>query len=74
MSEPLWQWTIYERPSDYPDNFVVRAWYIFPGKAVPARMAIVVDSLEEAREMIPEGCVCLGRAPTDDEAIVEVWL
>jgi hypothetical protein len=74
----LYQWVIYEDPSDYPGMYVVRRFKIgrADGKSVivedPEPM-IVTDSLDQAREVIPAGAYCLGRHPDDDPVIYEVW-
>jgi hypothetical protein len=65
-------WTIYEKPADYPDNWVVRMWF----GEVPDPLAGVCDSLEHARALIRRsgGSVPLHRSPGDAASIVETWL
>jgi hypothetical protein len=65
-------WTIYEKPADYPDKWVVRMWW----GEVPEPRAGVCDSLELARALIEEagGCFPIPRMPGDAPAIVETWL
>jgi hypothetical protein len=63
-------WVIYERPRDYPNSFVVRRWS--GGK--PARFCQVFNTLQEARDAIPNGLCCLERQPDDDPSIKETWL
>ena len=70
----LEQWTIYDRPSDDPGHFVVRRWEIRPNDPRAMEVTARTNTLEEARASLPDGLYCLGRAPTDDPAIVEVWL
>lgn len=72
--EPVFQFTIYDHPRDYPDKFVVRAFAIFPGEVLASGECILCDTLEEAREKIPPGLICLPRAEGDDPVIVEVWI
>lgn len=71
----LTQYTIYERPRDYPDGYVVRAWHIVRGHTEPVADpgAWHVPTLEQARAVIPPGLFRLGRQPGDDENILEVW-
>lgn len=71
----LTQYTIYERPRDYPEGFVVRAFHIVRGQTepVPDPGAWHVPTLEQARKLIPEGMARLDRYPGDDPKIVEVW-
>lgn len=68
------QYTIYERPADHPDCFVVRQWHIYRGDSEPMQgEARTADTLDDARELVPEGLVCIVRSPEDDETIVETW-
>lgn len=71
----LTQYTIYERPKDYPDGFVVREWHIVRGRDTPVAGAVVatVDTLGDARAAVPDGLYRIGRQPGDDPVIVEVW-
>lgn len=71
----LTQYTIYERPHDYPDSFVVREWHIVRGRTTPVAGGVlaVVDTLGDARAAVPDGLYNLGRQPGDDSVIVEVW-
>lgn len=73
MSE-LRTYTIYERPLDFPEKFVVRGFTIRADSAEPDARVQVADTLEEARALIPYGCVCLARDPDDEPQIVETWL
>lgn len=63
-------WTVYDRPLDFPHNFVARK---FVG-IQPTESTITGNSLEEVRAGLPPGVVKLDRAPDDDPKIVEVWL
>lgn len=70
------QYAIYQRPVDYPTKFVVRRWDVIEGRAHPKphpRVA-TATTLEEARALIPDHCVNIGRAPDDDPVIAEVWV
>lgn len=67
------QWTIYNRPKDYPDGYVVREWIIEHNGAKPGE-ARTAPSLEAARELVPPGCVRLERSEGDDPVIVETWM
>jgi hypothetical protein len=71
MSE-LIQYVIYDSPKDYPGKWVVRKWLITPGQITPGP-AYICDSLEAAREHVPEGMYNLGRQPNDERPIQEVW-
>ncbi len=66
--------TIYEKPRDYPDEWVVREWKIIKGEAVPTKGCERAATLEEARRAIPSGLVCIALSESDDPVIVETWL
>jgi hypothetical protein len=68
-------WTIFERPTDYPNHFVVRESRVEGEKVVVSPVCQLADSLEAARALIPFGLARLdGRG--DPEAIhaVESWI
>lgn len=70
----LYQYVIYDNPSDWPGSFVVRRWRIGKGTVEAEKLPqAVVSTLESARRCIPEGMVNIGRQPDDDPAIAEVW-
>lgn len=72
--EPLIQYTIYARPRDYPNSFVVRRWRIYANDLRPDPSVNVCQTLEEARSCIPPGLVRIPRFRDDDPTIVEVWM
>lgn len=69
-------WTIYERPRDFPDDYVVREWQSDGnGNVRPTPEAQRYPTLEAARAPLrARGLVCIERSPGDDPCIVEVWL
>jgi hypothetical protein len=73
--KPLYQYTVYDHPLDYPDDFVVRRWIIGPGtyRGEPSLFARG-RTLDEVRGHLPGGLFCLNREPGDDPAIVETWI
>lgn len=70
--ECLEMWTVYERPSDYPQGFVARLW-IIAGVAMSTQTHYVAPSLDEVRAFLPRGLTCMSRNELDDPAIVETW-
>lgn len=77
MSEsiPLYIWTVYDNPIDFPGKFVVRRFRVTEdGAQAENRPWSVKDTLEEARRAIPPGLVCMSRSLLDDAKVVETWL
>ena len=76
MSDKLAMWTIYDHPSDYPNNFVARKFVIGDGsEPVITKEMMVCPSLTAIREMLAElGLSCITRSEDDDPKIVETWL
>jgi len=71
----LYNFVIYENPSDCPGKFVVRQFTIANGLlAANDAPLIVCNSLDEARKAIPKGLICFQRDTTDDPVIVETWM
>ena len=65
-------YVVYDHPRDYPDEFVVRRWFMDrPELGEPFARG---DSLEAVRAELPRILRNLGRHKNDDEAIVEVWI
>lgn len=71
--EPFTLFTIYERPKDYPEHFVVRRWTV-EGSKEKAHECRLADSLEEARKLVPPFLTRMNRFPEDDPCIVETWI
>jgi hypothetical protein len=64
-------WTIYDRPSDFPHNYVARKFALDK----PTDDFIVSPNLDALRQiMVDKGLTCLTRSPQDDPRIVESWL
>jgi hypothetical protein len=70
----LRMWAIYCHPADFPDRYVIREWEVEGSEVIPSPIALLADSIEEAREKVPKGLFKLGRHPGDDPVIVEVWV
>lgn len=70
-------YTIYDHPIDFPDHFVVRAYFIYSGNTepVPDRFVKLYKDLESARERLRQmGLYRIPRDPSDKQAIVETWI
>ena len=70
----LSMYVVYNRPKDFPNNFVVRRWIIHPGQVEGGELIGVADDLSKARRLLPEGLHNLGRYIQDDPCIEEVWI
>ena len=68
------QYAIYDHPKDYPNKFVVRKWIIEAGQISAGELLGAVDTLEEARRLIPSGLYRINRFDQDDPVLSEVWL
>jgi len=68
------QWVIYEHPLDFPGSYVLRVWFISPGKVLPGGL-LAVGTLELCRNHIPKHAVLLhGPGVDPDPKIYEVWV
>lgn len=74
MDDGLPMWTIYERPSDFPNDFVVRRCVASADGVKFDLEAQTAPTLEEARKLVPPFLYNIGRKPDDDPVIVEVWV
>lgn len=82
MKDSLEVIVIYDKPRDFPDEFVARVqWAV--GHGAEARIAADRDllargsTLEDVRRAVLEkrpGKVRIQRHPTDDPVIVESWI
>lgn len=65
-------WVIYDHPSDFPNDYVVRlCWGMFKEPDC-AQFQTLIAAREYANEN--GGCFCIPRDPDDDPVIVETWL
>lgn len=73
---PLTMWTVYDHPTDYPNNYVARRFEVDANGPRPTDSIIITPDLEALRAMLAFelGLTCLTREPGDDPKIVEVWL
>lgn len=79
ISKPLLvMFVIYDHPTDFPNNFVVRRWHLQMSEdgrriSVPSDECQLAESLSAARNLIPSKLTCIPRFDQDDSKIVEVW-
>ena len=81
LNKPMTLYVIYHNVKDYPGKFPVKRWNLKSAtaeadqvRARESQLVGVVDSLEEARKLIPAGLHNLGRREHDDPIIVETWI
>lgn len=68
-------WTVYDKPSDYPDQYVARRFDVSKGKVIITNEIITSLFLEKVREaMRARGLYRMDRNPNDEPQIVECWL
>lgn len=70
----IYQYVIYNKPKDYPNEFVVRQFEISEGRVTPKELIASAFTLEEARACIPPGLTQLPVFEQDDPVIEEVWM
>lgn len=76
-SDVLSVWAVYEKPKDYPCNWVARRHEVRGGVSTPTLDVIVSLSLADVRGCLlaeEPGLVCLQRHPDDDPVIIETWI
>jgi len=62
-------WTIYDHPTDYPDVFVARKFYLDQ----PTDEILTDTTLDGLRRKLPPNLTWFKRDPMDDPKIVECW-
>ena len=68
-------YVVYVNPRDFPGKVVVRRWGIdADGPAAEDEPMAVTNSLNEARDALPDGLIKIRRSPNDDPVIAEVWI
>lgn len=74
-------WTVYDHPTDYPNDFVARRHVLRTGVPNSKPMseatsdAIISKDLEKIRgQLRGAGLMCVPRMQGDEPQIVEVWL
>jgi hypothetical protein len=68
-------YAIYMRPLDFPDNWVVRRWFVVEGQDKPVFDVVprLANVLDEARRHVPPGLTCL-IDDRDDPFLFEFWM
>ena len=66
--------TIYDKPLDYPKEFVARLFFIRQGIVQATNVIMLADSLDELKNKIPNQMQTLSRQKNDDPKLVGVYL
>lgn len=64
---------IYEKPKDFPEEYVARRWEVRDGVQTPTRFYARARTLSAVRDAIPAGKVRIVEANVDP-CIVETWI
>lgn len=78
--DDLLVWTVYQRPSDFSEEFVARPFSVktcdsTAGGPVSLGVHFKAPHLEMVRDaFLRMGLTCLPRDPSDDANIVESWI
>ena len=70
-------YTIFDKPTDFPDDFVCRRFESLgepEPRVIPCEVVGTGKTLEEVRKCVPAGLHRLDRTPGDDPNIVETWI
>jgi hypothetical protein len=68
--DPIVAWTVYERPTDFPDACVARRTI----GGTPTTDVLQHSTLDGLRALLPPGMTCIPRHAADPRSVVEVWL
>ena len=77
MAEPLFIFVVYDRPTDFPNEIVVRKFTAVSG--VPEPLEIIyrglnlLDAQSKILELSPHA-IQFHRDPSDESQIVECWI
>jgi hypothetical protein len=68
-------WTIYDRPTDYPNGYIARRHEVLASGPLATDDTVKADDLYTLRKhLLQAGLTRINRSPDDDAKIVESWL
>ena len=69
-------WTVYDHPTDFPNNYVAREWVVEDGRLGPTGNFMLANDVEIIREilLVQMHLHRLPRNENDDPKIVETWI
>jgi hypothetical protein len=77
MAEPLFIFVVYNRPSDYPDEIIVRKFTTSEGDPVPLEIIYRGKNLMDARSAVVKlspHAIHFTRSAGDERQIMECWI
>ncbi len=66
--------TIYKDPADYPSKVVIRKFIVKSGQIYATEDIVICNSIDEARDKVSKGKICLVRGENDHPSVIETWL
>jgi hypothetical protein len=80
LQDKLVMYVVYNRPRDYPEEFVIRRWFIGPdhdgilAQFMDTQLYARSRTLVGIRAEVPPGMFRMPRYDDDDPAIYETWV
>lgn len=77
MNDELSMYVVYEKPTDYPDQIIVRRFVARLGQPVPMELVYRGEDISAARRTIlglAPSAIRFGRDASDARAIFECWI
>jgi len=66
-------WFVFQPDPTHPGKVTARAYSMDNHGGVWLPGALVADTLEELRAMMPAGLTCRDRVPVDPSEVIETW-
>ena len=67
-------YTIYDKPKDYPEHYVMRMLIVRDTKVIFGPLISKEKTLAEVRKKLKPGMVMMPSYENDDRAILETWM
>jgi len=66
-------WAVFWNSADYPDRAVIRPQCVDGAGIHILNQVLVGESLDAARDQLPEGLTRMERHPDDEPNLIEIW-
>jgi deferrochelatase/peroxidase EfeB len=73
LARAIRQFAIYERPSDFPEGYVVREWLVTGDEVLPGN-SMRAATLDQALKLLPAGIEQVAGRDPHEPTIVGVWM